>query len=408
MRPVRSVPMIRRPVSVLLVALIVAACAPAATVTTTSPTTTHAVSASTTTVVATTTTVPRVDMSIAGAPGPLIALIHRVYLGVHTATPIDVDLPAGLADALAGLEPGGGVLDVQGRAALVTVLGTRIAVVRAGDDVVLAVADPTWRIVGMKPARFGLPAFYGDEPKFLLVVGSDARPGEDPLRSRADSLHIVAMRPSTGQGAIVGIPRDSYVTTPDGLTDKFTHILSRRGPDDLLATARSVTSLPIEGYVLTGFAGFTSLVDAFGGFMLDVPVEMADAASQAYFQPGDQHVDGTSALAFSRNRHLRGGDFTRSGDQGLVMIAALGAVQTLGYDQLPGLLGMLAGYSSTDLDAARLLTTAASAYELNVSATPNVVADGIPDTVNGASIVRLTDDAFVTFADLSDGTLDTP
>jgi len=400
--------MTRRTVFALILAVSTTACVPHAEVTTTAPTTTVTTIRTTTTLPVTTTTAPPpdVNVSIAHAPGPLIALIHRLYLAAHTGSPVDVDLPEGLSDALAQLEPGTGTLELDGQASLGTILGSRVAVVTAGEDVILAVADPTWRIVGMKPARFGLPAFYGQEPKFLLVVGSDARPGEDPLRSRADSLHIVAMVPSDGQGAIVGIPRDSYVTTPDGLTDKFTSVLSRRGVDDLLATARSVTSLPIEGYVLTGFAGFTSLVDAFGGFTLDIPFAMADAASQAYFQPGNQQVDGAAALAFSRDRHLRGGDFTRSKDQGLVMVAALGAVHLLGYERLPSLLEMLTEYSSTDLDAARLLTIAASAYELDVLDTPNVVVDGIPDTVNGASIVRLTDKAFATFGDLSDGTLD--
>jgi LCP family protein required for cell wall assembly len=216
------------------------------------------------------------------------------------------------------------------------------------------------------------------------------------------------MNPSTGQGAIVGIPRDSYVTSPSGLSDKFTHILARKGVDELLNTARSVTSLPIEGYVLTGFEGFTSLVDSLGGFLLDVPFKMADSASKAYFQAGEQHVDGPAALAFSRDRHLSGGDFTRSKDQGLLMAAALAAVQTLDYDHLPALLEALTQSASTNLDAAELLTMAAGAYELDVANTPNVVVDGGYGTVNGASIVRLTDASYATFADLADGVLDQP
>jgi len=398
-------PMFRRTLCVLALTLTVAGCAHPDTATTTLLVTTRATTTST---IDTTTTTPSVDISIDGAPAGLTRLLKQVYLAAHTSTPTATDLPDGLARALDDLEPGTGALHVAGQATVGTVLDTDIAVVAAGDDVVLAVADPSWRIVGMKPARFGLPAFYGPEPKLLFVVGSDARPGEDPLRSRADSLHIVAMNPSTGQGAIVGIPRDSYVTSPSGVSDKFTHILSRRGVDELLDTARSLTSLPIGGYVLTGFQGFTSMVDSFGGFLLDVPFKMADSASQAYFEPGEQHVDGSGALAFSRDRHLSGADFTRSRDQGLVMLAALATVRTLGYDRLPDLLEALTTNASTDLDAAGLLTMAASAYELNLLHTPNVVVDGGYDTVNGASIVRLTDAAAATFADVADGVLDQP
>src|SRR5207245_2005927 len=49
---------------------------------------------------------------------------------------------------------------------------------------------------------------------FFLVVGSDARPGEDVRRSRADSIHIVAVDPQTRRGTVLGLPRDSYVDIP--------------------------------------------------------------------------------------------------------------------------------------------------------------------------------------------------
>ena len=47
-----------------------------------------------------------------------------------------------------------------------------------------------------------------------------------------------------------------------GLRDKFTHTLAARGPEVTLETARNLTGLPIEGYVVTGFVGFQGLVDA--------------------------------------------------------------------------------------------------------------------------------------------------
>ncbi|GBE23555.1 MAG TPA: hypothetical protein ENH00_12150 [Actinobacteria bacterium] len=366
--------------------------------------------APTTTAVPTTTTTteppPTVRLYLSGVPEPLAELVKDLYIDAHTSSSPPLDLPPGLDTLVENLVPGEGRLTIRAAAGLGEVLDTPIAVITAGDDVILAVADPVWRIVGAKLARFGLPASYGDEPKFLLVVGSDARPGENPLRARADSLHIVAMTPSSGTGAIVGIPRDSYVTTPDGLTDKLTSVLSRRDVDMLLATTRELTSLPVDGYVLTGFQGFTGLVNSFGGFVFDVPFAMADKASRAFFQPGEQMFDGAAALAFSRNRHLRGGDFTRSFDQGLVMLAGLRAVRLLGVRRLPALLELLTGHTATDLDATTLLTMGAAVYELGQ--VPNVVVDGIPDTVNGSSIVRLTDDAVATFKDLADGTLDSP
>ncbi|NOY54619.1 MAG: LCP family protein [Actinobacteria bacterium] len=406
--------MVRAIALVITSAFVVGACSsiPAATTTRPVETTTRPVettaAASTTTAPTTTTTTPppTVRLYLSGVPEPLAELVGDLYIEAHTSSSPPLDLPPGLDTLVENLDPGEGRLTIRAAAGLGEILETPIAVITAGDDVILAVADPTWRIVGAKLARFGLPASYGSEPKFLLVVGSDARPGENPLRSRADSLHIVAMVPSSGAETIVGIPRDSYVTTPDGLTDKFTSVLSRRGVDTLLATARELTSLPIDGYVLTGFEGFTGLVDDLGGIVLDVPFAMADRASQAFFQPGEQMLDGAAALAFSRNRHLRGGDFTRSHDQGLVMLAGLRAVRLLGIRRLPASLELLTDHTTTDLDAAALLTMGATIYESGPVS--NVVADGVPDRVNGSSIVRLTDDALATFQDLADGTLESP
>ena len=53
----------------------------------------------------------------------------------------------------------------------------------------------------------------------------------------------------------------------------------------------------------------------------------ARLGSGARFDPGLQHMDGAQALAFSRNRHIPGGDFQRTADQALVILAALAKVQ---------------------------------------------------------------------------------
>src|SRR4051794_27502316 len=49
---------------------------------------------------------------------------------------------------------------------------------------------------------------------FVLVIGSDARPGERLDRSRADSIHVVALNPRAGTGTVLGIPRDTWVEIP--------------------------------------------------------------------------------------------------------------------------------------------------------------------------------------------------
>ncbi len=58
-------------------------------------------------------------------------------------------------------------------------------------------------------------AFAGMKPRSgfvsALIIGSDARPKENPQRSRGDSIHIVTWNQALGKGTVLGIPRDTWV-----------------------------------------------------------------------------------------------------------------------------------------------------------------------------------------------------
>ena len=99
---------------------------------------------------------------------------------------------------------------------------------------------------------------------FILVLGSDARPKEDLLKTRSDSIHLVALNPRSGQGSIVGFPRDSYVDYPNGGRGKINDALARGGPTYVAETIRRLTGLPVQYYVLTGFVGLAKMVDDLG------------------------------------------------------------------------------------------------------------------------------------------------
>jgi LCP family protein required for cell wall assembly len=396
-------------VLVVAVSLLVSACTGASEtepLTTVEPTT-----ASTTTTTRPTTTTPELSVTVRleGSSGGLDEAVAALYsYAADPSVEPDVVLPSGLTAQLADLEPHTGEIAVSGTVATGEILDTRVAVVTSGEDVVLAVSesDDEWRIVGARLAIFGTPAWYGDGPRLALVIGSDARPGQNPLGYRADSIHLVGVAPASGDGAIVGIPRDAWVEASYGGNNKFTNVMASRGPEVVLETARNLTDLPLEGYVVTGFLGFEQLVDAFGGFEFDVPFAMAEPQSKAYFDAGLQLFSGADALAFARNRTLAGGDFTRSYHHGLLMIAALQKVQDLGIEGLPGLLELLVEFTWTDLTAEQLLTLGAAAYELDPGTLTNLVVDGQVGTAGKASVVFLTDEAFSTFEDLGDGVLE--
>ncbi len=387
--------------------------------TTTEPVTetTSAEESTTTSAASSTTEVPAAEVVVAlddqdGAPEGLAEALTTLYawLADPAAHP-EPDLPAGLVEHLSDIEPAGDLF-VRGEwAAADLPSGEGVAVADLGSDIVLLVNDESgWRVVGTKLTRFDSAAWYGDPVRRIMVIGTDARPGQDQERFRADSIHVLTSVISEGSGAIVGFPRDSHVSTPSGGTDKYTHINVFFGPEAMVDIAEDLSGLSIEGYLITGFLGFQQLVDAFDGIPVTVPFGMAEPKSGAYLVAGFQTLWGQNALAFSRNRTIANGDFRRSLHQGLVILGALDKTQDLGLMQVPGLLEMLLTFTWTDLSAEQLLTVAATAFEIDPATVPNVVLPGAIRTVGGASVVVLDDGAYDLLADLDDGlvTIDLP
>ncbi|MFP5335710.1 MAG: LCP family protein, partial [Actinomycetes bacterium] len=237
------------------------------------------------------------SVTVDGVPDELATLISGLY-----TTRDDVAVTESAVAAVAGRTPV--TTDVQAQGATGTARGAQVAVVTAGDDVTLAVTDPNgmWQVVGGWWPSLGVDEpSLGGSPRLVAVVGSDARPDEDPARSRADSLHVVGLD-GAGAGGVVGIPRDAWVPLSTGGEGKINGELARGGPDAMLGALERVSGLDLEGQVVTGFSGFVAMVDALGGVpvTLDRPLEDGDAKLD--LPAGEQTLAGDDALAYSRTR----------------------------------------------------------------------------------------------------------
>ncbi|MGD9571921.1 MAG: LCP family protein [Thermoleophilia bacterium] len=147
------------------------------------------------------------------------------------------------------------------------------------------------------------------EPTNILLMGSDTRPSEgDPGRS--DSLILVRMDPDNDSISMLSFPRDLWVDIPGygqgKINSAFTH-----GPAVTIETVQELTGEPVNDYVIVDFAGFSKLVDRFGGVYIDVDRRYYNknigTAETNYadidIEPGYQRLDGADALAYVRYRH---------------------------------------------------------------------------------------------------------
>jgi LCP family protein required for cell wall assembly len=253
------------------------------------------------------------------------------------------------------------------------------------------------------PIPFTTSEAVPDKLVFILAAGSDARPGEDLLKTRADSIHLLCINPATGQGTLLGFPRDSWVEIPGHGRGKINNALALGGPDLLSATVRRLTGLPVDYYVITGFRGLMSMVDELGGVDVLVDRRMNDRGSGARFQRGWHHMNGGQALAFSRNRtDVAQGDLSRSEHQGLLMLSALAKMRAEVADDggVARWIGVMLKHVKLNMPVTKLPNLGALARRLDPARIKNVVAPGRLGFTARQSVVFLTTEAAKLFEDL--------
>jgi LCP family protein required for cell wall assembly len=267
-----------------------------------------------------------------------------------------------------------------------------------------AQAAPLMALMAAHKSQY-FPALSGKKPVFLLVLGSDARPGQNILRERSDSIHILGVNPKKHQASILGFPRDSLVPIPGHGTAKINSAMSAGGPSLTVKTIESLTGIHISYLLITSFRGITNMVNAVGGVTVDVPYPMHDHFSGANFTPGRTHMNGRQALAFARDRHdVPGGDLGRSADQGRLLIAALGEFRR-DFEKNPSVvlqwLGTgLRNVQTTGLSIQDLLTLAFTARQVDPSKVKNVVVPSHAGSSGGASVVFIDPSAKAIYANM--------
>ncbi len=94
-------------------------------------------------------------------------------------------------------------------------------------------AEGRWRIVGAHLASLNRKPWFGTmKPRLVMVIGSDARPGQNPPDFRADSLHVVGAPPEEPFGGHRRHPRVTPMSpAPRGAPARSPSSCPIRAPD---------------------------------------------------------------------------------------------------------------------------------------------------------------------------------
>nr|WP_246315203.1 LCP family protein [Kineococcus aurantiacus] len=213
--------------------------------------------------------------------------------------------------------------------------------------------------------------------------GAAADPG-----ARSDTTVLVHLAADRQSATLVSIPRDSMVQIPectaaDGTTTRarkgqFNSAFAEGGAACTIKTVQSLTQVPIDHYVVVDFSGFRSMVDALGGVTICTPEAIDDKAANLHLAAGTHaDVDGATALAYARVRHIGdGSDISRIGRQQALMSSMVQKVTSSAVltrpDKLYAFLDAATKSVTTDTGLASLSEIASLAQSLQ-----KMPADGV-------------------------------
>ena len=140
--------------------------------------------------------------------------------------------------------------------------------------------------------------------------------------SRSDANIIATVNTNTHEVLLTSIPRDYYVTLHSkDSKDKLTHS-GIYGVNETVTTVEDLLDIDINYYVRVNFTTVIKLVDTLGG--VDVYSEYDFSSGGYQFSKGYNHLNGESALVFSRERYsFASGDNQRVKNQQAVIEAIM-------------------------------------------------------------------------------------
>ena len=202
----------------------------------------------------------------------------------------------------------------------------------------------------------------------ILLLGSDSRAGSADAAKvsgqRADTIMLMHI-PKDGSGVyLISIMRDSWVNIPGYGSAKVNAALNYGGIGLQVATIEQLLGIKIDHVAEIDFTGFKDLTNAVGG--VDVQVPVAFKTGVWSYTSGTMHMDGSTALAFVRERYsFAAGDYQRVRNQRAYLrglyntLKTQGALSSIG--KFKTVVDSLSGYLTVDkgLDSSQVANLAA-------------------------------------------------
>ena len=152
------------------------------------------------------------------------------------------------------------------------------------------------------------------DPKFegytnILILGVD-----DSERQEADTILVLSFSNDTGKSRIIGIPRDTWITSRSH-SGKIGTLYSWGGANVLVREVSKLLGVPIHQYIIIDMNTFADLIDILGGLDIYVEENMdyddEVAGLSIHIPQGYQHLSGEEVQKYLRYKGEKLGDVGR-------------------------------------------------------------------------------------------------
>ena len=231
----------------------------------------------------------------------------------------------------------------------------------------------------------------------ILLVGTDARPGQ--TASRSDSMMILTVDTKNKSLKLTSLARDTYADIPGHGKQKLTHAYIYGGINLLTQTIEKTFELDIQNYAIVDFLSFMDIVDTLGG--VEVNVQQSEikelnkyidecynfstnpnkGSKQYINNAGTQKLNGYQTLAFSRIRY-NDSAYERDRRQREVIQGMVNSMKELPITKYPELVNTILPYVKTNMKPTEIISLAGKALSIGDLSIKQME---FPITTNGLS-----------------------
>lgn len=212
---------------------------------------------------------------------------------------------------------------ILGAAAIVVVAVVLFLLFAGGEPEAEPSPSPTESASPSPSPTVSLNAELLNQRLTVLLVGVDLNEErrEDAEIANTDALMLASVSDDQSSVVLVSLPRDTVdIPLADGstYTSKINALFTERGIEELVGAMETLYGVPIDGHVIIHMDHFAALIDAVDGVTVNPPAPLSDPPIGLDVQPGEQELDGGTALSYVRTRIDQ--DYGRMGRQQEVIL----------------------------------------------------------------------------------------